>query len=178
MSREAWLRGPLEGVDPYLMPAAHAFVQAREEMERATGGLSVEDLWVKPGGAASIGFHLRHVAGSIDRLLTYARGEMLNDAQREYLITEDEPGNPPDDATTLLALVRNAVDHALETIRATKREDLLLPREVGRARLPSNVIGLLFHAAEHTQRHAGQIVTTAKIVQGLARETSERALVS
>ena len=119
MSREAWLRGPLEGVDPFLMPAAHALVQAREEMERAAGALSVEELWLRLGGAASIGFHLRHAAGSIDRLLTYARGEMLNDAQREYLIAEDEPGEPPADAATLLAHVREAVDNAVATIRAT-----------------------------------------------------------
>jgi hypothetical protein len=160
------------------MPAAHAFIQARDEIERAVNMLSIQDLWVRPGGAASIGFHLRHVAGSIDRLLTYARGEMLSDAQREYLIAEDEPGEPPADAATLLALVREAVDGALETIRATKREDVLERREVGRARLPSDVLGLLFHAADHTQRHAGQIVTTAKIVRGLglAPEMSGRTV--
>ena len=74
---EAWLRGPLEGVAPMLMPAAHALGQAGEDLEQAASDLTVEGLWVKPGSAASLGFHLGHIAGSIDRLLTYARGEQL-----------------------------------------------------------------------------------------------------
>src|SRR5690606_9519964 len=74
---EAWLTGPIEGIDPYLMPVAHALVQASRDLERAASELSPEELWARPGGAASIGFHLRHIAGVLDRLLTYARGEML-----------------------------------------------------------------------------------------------------
>ena len=35
---------------------------------------------------------------------------------------------------------------------------------------PSTVIGLLFHAAEHTQRHAGQIATASRL--GLAASQS------
>ena len=82
MEPEAWLRGPLPDVDPYLMPAAHALVQSGEDLARAVEGLGAEQLWARPGGAASVGFHLRHIPGSIDRLLTYARGEALSDAQR------------------------------------------------------------------------------------------------
>jgi hypothetical protein len=83
---EAWLRGPLDGIDPVLMPAAHALVQAGEDLQQAASDLTVEQLWVTPGGAASPGFHLRHIAGSIDRLLTYARGEQLNEAQRQAIL--------------------------------------------------------------------------------------------
>jgi hypothetical protein len=164
---EAWLRGPIEGVDAYLLPAAHALVQAGEEIERAVAGLTPEQVWARPGGAASIGFHLRHVVGSLDRLLTYARGHMLDAHQRAFLEVEAEPCDPPAPVEPLLDGVRAAVQSALRVYRGTPRERLLEPRVVGRAALPSNVIGLLFHSAEHTQRHAGQIVTTAKVVRGM-----------
>ena len=161
---EAWLRGPIEGVDAFLQPAAHALVQAREDLDRATLGVSAENLWMRPNGAASLGFHLRHVAGSLDRLLTYARGTQLDDHQHAALKREADPGTPPDDATTLVDQARRAIDSALAQLRATRREHLLEPRAVGRAGLPSTVLGLLFHAAEHTSRHVGQAITTAKIV--------------
>src|ERR671910_906321 len=99
---EVWLRGPVAGVDPMLMPAAHALMQTLEDAERDTAHLSVEDLWKPAGDAAPIGFHLRHLAGSTDRLLTYARGEKLNDAQRATLAAEKLPGTPPADPTILL----------------------------------------------------------------------------
>jgi uncharacterized damage-inducible protein DinB len=164
---EAWQRGPIEGVTPYLMPVAHALVQAGEDVERAAADLTTEELWERPGGAAAIGFHLRHIAGVIDRLLTYARGEALNEAQFAALRAEGEPGEPPADAQALVAGVQRAIAHALEVVRATPEAALLEPREVGRAKLPSNVLGLLAHAAEHAQRHTGQMITTKKIVRGL-----------
>ncbi len=163
---EAWLRGPIEGVDAYLQPAAHALVQAREDIDVATSGIAREQLWTRPNGAASLGYHLRHLAGSLDRLLTYARGSQLDDRQQAALKIEIEPGDPPDDVTKIVAQARSAIDAALAQIRATRREELLEPRAVGRKALPSNVIGLLFHAAEHTTRHVGQAITTAKIVSG------------
>lgn len=164
---EAWLRGPLEGVDRMLMPAAHALVQASEDLERTASGLTVEELWVKPGGAASVGFHLRHIAGSTDRLLTYARGERLTETQRQAMTLEGEPGDPPTNAATLVREARAAIQRALAALRAAPKESLLDPRAIGRAALPTNVYGLLCHVAEHTQRHTGQVITTAKIVRGL-----------
>lgn len=164
---EAWLRGPLDGVDPMLMPAAHALVQASEDLEQAASDLTVEELWVKPGGAASLGFHLRHMAGSIDRLLTYARGEELSEAQRQAISREKEPGQPPPNAATLIREAQGAIQLALAAIRAAPKESLFEARTIGRKALPTNVIGLLFHIAEHTQRHTGQVITTAKIVHGL-----------
>jgi len=149
------------------MPAAHALLQAGEEIERAASPLTPAQLWVRPGGAASVGYHLRHVAGSVDRLLTYARGGSLDERQLAALAAEGVAGDPPDDAATLVAAARRAIDQAVATIRATPVDTLTEPRAVGRGRLPSTVLGLLFHVAEHTQRHAGQVVTTAKIVRGL-----------
>lgn len=164
---EAWLRGPVEGVPPDLVPAAHSLMDAIEEIEAAVAGLHPDALWLRPGDAASIGFHLRHAAGSTRRLLTYARGEMLEPEQLAAIRREAEPGTPPADAEGLLAELRAAVDLAIDTYRRTDPGELDQPREVGRAGLPSTTRGLLFHVADHTRRHAGQIVTIAKIIRGL-----------
>jgi uncharacterized damage-inducible protein DinB len=164
---EAWLRGPIAGIDPYLMPAAHALVQASEDLARAAGALTPAELWIQPGGAASIGFHLKHIAGSIDRLLTYARGESLSQEQRAALAAEGSPDTPPEEAAALIALAQGAIVGAIEVLRGTPHAALLEPRSVGRAALPTTVLGLLMHIGEHTQRHTGQVITTAKIVRGL-----------
>lgn len=163
---EAWLRGPVDGVPDLLQPAAHALVQVGEEVEALTATIKPSELWVRPGGAASPGFHLQHLAGSLDRLLTYARAERLNDAQRAALSAEGEPGDPPVTPQALLDGVRQAINRALEQYRQTPPTTLTDARTVGRAALPTTVIGLLFHAAEHAQRHAGQLTTTLKIVRG------------
>jgi hypothetical protein len=155
----------MPGIDPYLMPAAHALVQASEDLERAARGLTAEQLWARPGGAAAAGFHLSHIAGVIDRLSTYARGESLSDTQREALSAETTPGDSPPDTDTLIERAQKAISTALETFRGTTREKLLEPRAVGRKQLPSTVLGLYSHAAEHAMRHTGQLITTAKIVR-------------
>jgi uncharacterized damage-inducible protein DinB len=160
---EAWLGGPVSGVPAWLQPAAHAFLQSQADLRRAAESLSLEQLHARPGGAASIAFHVRHVAGATDRLLTYARGAELDDAQRAFLAREGEAGTA---AGVLLAELDAAVERALEQLRSTPEASLLEPRHVGRKRLPSSVLGLLFHAAEHSQRHAGQAATTVKLVQG------------
>jgi uncharacterized damage-inducible protein DinB len=164
-SPEFWLRGPIAGVLPALQPAAHAFLQTLEDVERAAGGLTEEQTWVSPGGAASVGFHLLHLAGSTDRLLTYARGEMLDDAQKAAFRAES--ATQSGDAPGLVAGVRLAIEKAMEQLRATPESTLFDARAVGRAALPTTVLGLLFHAAEHSQRHAGQVVTTVKVVRSL-----------
>ena len=161
---EVWLRGPVPGVPDALMPAAHAFLQTMEDVERGAGDLTIEQLWQTPGGAASVGFHILHLAGSTDRLLTYARGERLNADQRAALAAEQSPERRR--VSDLIAGLRTAIDSAMAQVRATRVDTLYEPRTVGRAALPTTVIGLMFHAAEHSQRHAGQLVTTAKIVRG------------
>lgn len=170
MATEAWLRGPIEGVPPLLMPVAHSLVDAREDIEGAVRDLPGPLVWARPGGAASVGFHLRHVPGALDRLLTYARGEGLDEAQREALAREGDPGDPPESLDSLLDGLRSGFDAALDVVRRTAPETLLEPRAVGRAGLPSTVLGLLWHAAEHSRRHAGQVIATARIVRALDEE--------
>ena len=166
MSRpEVWLRGPLPDVPPLLQPVAHSLLQCREEVEAVVPSLTPAELRARPAGAASVEYHVRHAAGSLDRLLTYARGEQLSDAQRDALAAESAPASPGAEATEVATFFTTAVDSALAQVRHTPESALLQPREVGRGRLPSTVLGLLFHAAEHTQRHIGQMVTTAKIVR-------------
>jgi len=164
---EPWLRGPVRGIPALLQPAAHAFVLALEDSESAVAGLTAEQLWVEPGGAGSPGFHLLHLAGSTDRLLTYARGEALSEVQRSALATEKKITAPYPSLDDLLTRWRATVEGALRQLSATPEATLNDARLVGRAQLPSTVIGLLFHAAEHAQRHAGQLVTASKIIRGL-----------
>jgi uncharacterized damage-inducible protein DinB len=159
---EPWLRGALPGIDPFLMPVAHALVSVREDLVRLLEGLSSEDLLARPGAAASIAYHVRHIAGATDRLFTYARGEGLSEAQREWL--KGEAREEAKDVGELMPATLAALDRALEQLRGTPRERLLEARGVGRAALPSTVLGLLFHAAEHAQRHSGQIATTLRLL--------------
>jgi hypothetical protein len=163
---EAWQRGPLPGFEPLLMPVVHALVQVQEDLDRLATDVPPEHVWLRPGGAASIGFHARHAAGALDRLLTYARGEALSDAQRAFAKGEGDPGDPPAALSAVVAEARLLIEKAFEQLRATKALSLLDDRKVGRAGLPTTVIGLLFHAAEHATRHAGQAITTAKILRG------------
>jgi hypothetical protein len=159
------------------MPAAHALLQTYEDVARAVAGFSTADLWRSIGGAASLGFHLRHLSGSTDRLFTYARGERLNEAQRAFLAAEKTPSADAPDADTLLAELRRTIDACIEALRVTPAVSLHEVRTVGRA-ASSTAMGLLFHAAEHSQRHAGQVVTTAMILRGLSasRSTEEARL--
>jgi DNA polymerase III alpha subunit len=158
---EVWLTGPVPGVTPLLQPAAHALLQARAEVAAFAPAVATEDLW-RPRAAASAGFHLLHMAGALDRLFTYARGEALNDAQKAAAKAEAS-AHPDLDGAALAARVEAAIDRAIEQLRATDPHTLTHERKVGRAGLPTTVIGALFHGAEHTARHAGQFITTVKL---------------
>jgi uncharacterized damage-inducible protein DinB len=147
-----------------LMPAAHTLVQAREDIAAAAVGASDAELWARPGGAASAGFHLRHLAGSLERLLTYARGEKLSASQLGALMREGEPGA---NADQLVAEAQAGIDRAVTQLERTPPSTYGEIRPVGRAGLPATVLGLIVHAAEHTSRHTGQFITTLKIVRGL-----------
>jgi hypothetical protein len=160
---EVWLRGPLPDYIDELQPVAHSLLQVREELE-AVVALPPEKLWARPGGAASIGFHLKHLAGSLDRLLSYASGRQLSMAQRQALADEGLSGDSAERPDTLVRAAQSAIDRALNQVRMTPLCSLDEAREVGRDRLPSTVLGLLFHAAEHAQRHSAQIITTARII--------------
>ena len=167
---EVWLRGPLPDVPPLLQPVAHSLLQCREEVEAKLATLGSAQLVARPGGAASVAYHLTHAVGSLDRLFTYARGEQLSSAQLAALRAESAVESEPPDGAALARRFGAEVERALMQVRATAEDDLPATREVGRGRLPSTVIGLLFHAAEHTQRHVGQAVTTARIVSGTGEE--------
>ena len=159
-----WLRGPVAGVIPMLQPVAHSLIDCLEDVQTRLVGVSVERIWTKPGNAASIGFHVRHAIGSLDRLLTYARGEQLTPEQLDVLKTEGVRGTGPETAEQLISAFEHATERAMLQVRGTHADDLLKYREVGRGKLPSTVLGILVHAAEHTQRHIGQMSTTLKVV--------------
>ena len=159
---EVWLRGPLPDIPKLLQPVAHALLQAREEVDSLMKGFPAEKLWERPGGVASAGFHLQHLAGVLDRLFTYARGAALNEQQARVLSEEGKPDLGIQIAN-LLANFHKQVDRALDQLRLTEEAALTDYRGVGRAQLPSTVLGLLVHAAEHTQRHVGQLLVTVRV---------------
>lgn len=161
---EVWLRGPEAGVPPLLQPVAHALLQAREEVRAIVRDFPADRLWTRPAGVASVGFHLQHLSGVVDRLFTYARGQALDEEQRRALAGEGTPQDG-DDAQSLLQRFEARVDTAIAQLRTTEEHTVREARTVGRAQLPSTVLGLLFHAAEHTQRHVGQLLVTARVVR-------------
>lgn len=159
---EPWLRGPIEGIHPLVLPLFFTFAMVREELAEHATGLTPEELWRKPNGAASIGFHLKHLAGSVDRLTTYLRDDRLSDTQMDVLRHEADPdGSLPE----LVQLVQESLRKSEDELRRVDPGSLYEPRSIGRRALPTTVLGLIVHIAEHTQRHLGQMITTAKIVR-------------
>ncbi len=161
---EVWQRGPIEGVPALLQPVAHAMLQAAEDIEKEMTNFPPALLWSRPGNVASVGFHLKHIRGVIDRLTTYARGEMLNEEQLRALKNEST-ASETDTIELLVSDVRGQVQRAILQLKTTVPDTLTHPRGVGRKQIPSTVIGLLFHAAEHVQRHVGQLLVTARILR-------------
>ena len=161
---EVWLRGPLPRIPALLQPVAHALLQAREEVMALMKDFPESLLWQQPAGVASPGFHLQHLSGVLDRLFTYARGEMLTPRQLSELAEEGKPTS----ATSLKKLLErfdSQVDIAIRQLESTPGDVLASFRGVGRAQLPSTVLGLLVHAAEHTQRHNGQLLVTVQVLK-------------
>ena len=163
---EPWLRGPLLGVPPLVMPILHALTQAREDLHRHTDGLRDEQVWLNPHHLTSLGFHLRHIAGSLDRLTTYLRGQPLHDDQLAFLRYELQPGASLD---ALMNDLDDAIEATSDVVRSLNPATLTDVRTVGRKQLPTTVIGLAIHIAEHTQRHVGQAITTCVLLKNLAR---------
>ena len=168
--RHIWLSGPVYGIPPLLVPVAHSLLQAREDAARAVAGVQQDLLWKKPNNAAPAGFHLFHAAHALDRLMTYARGESLQEAQQRAIALERSPDLDVD-PDFLIELLDLTIERALLQLRCTSESALLKGRMVGSARLPSNVLGLLYHASEHTTHHVGQLITTLKVVQQPASAT-------
>ena len=164
---EPWLRGTITGAHPVLAQLLYSFEQAREDLEHFTEGLGEQEMWAQPFGLASVAFHIRHTAGSIDRLLTYARGEQLSDAQMQALKSEAVAGGGREE---ILQQFRERLAAASDQARQFDPDVLGEERKVGRKGLPTTTGALLVHIAEHTQRHVGQAIVTAKIVKaGAAR---------
>ena len=161
---EFWLSGPVAGITPVLQPVAHAILQARREVQEVLQNFPEALSGQHPGGVASVAFHLQHLAGVLDRLFAYARGEQLSVQQLDALQKEGK-----EDKNLLLAGLlqqfNDQVDAAIAQLKDTKEESVLELRYVGRKQIPSNVLGLLFHAAEHIQRHTGQLLVTARVLK-------------
>ncbi|WP_394991120.1 DinB family protein [Emticicia sp.] len=161
---EAWLRGSLPNISPLLQPVAHALLQTQEEVAEIMQSFSEENLWKRPANVASVGFHLQHLTGVLDRLFTYARGESLSQTQLTALTSEGKE-NQTILVKDLVEAFNTQIIMALAQLQITNSETLTEVREVGRGKLPSTVIGLLIHATEHTTRHLGQLLVTAKVVE-------------
>jgi uncharacterized damage-inducible protein DinB len=161
---EPWLRGTHTDIDAVRRAVLHALELAEEDVLRWTRDLDIEALETEPLGLPSVAFQMRHIARSIDRLLTYANGLGLSEAQMAALRSEHVAGTSAEE-------LRRQVVEVIRKVRpfATgfSPEELNEPRSVGRAGLPTTLAGLLIHIAEHTQRHVGQLITTAKVAAAL-----------
>ena len=160
---EFWLSGPVEGVPALLQPVAHAILQAQEEIHEMMKDFPSTLLWHQPAGAASAGFHLQHIVGVLDRTFSYAEGKMLSDQQMQYLQAEGKQSDA--NINDLLQKLDEQVDRSIERLKATDISTLTDVRGVGRKQLPSTVMGLLFHGAEHTMRHLGQLLVTTRVLK-------------
>ncbi len=160
MDPEPWMRGPIEGVSPLTGPILYTFQHAREDLAKFVEGLTTEQIWATPYGFGSVGFHIRHIGGSTDRLITYMSGEQLSPAQLDFLKSEKNPGA---NGGELLDEMDQFFQRAEVVVRALDPATLSDLREIGRKKLPSTVNGLLVHTAEHIQRHVGQAISAAKL---------------
>jgi uncharacterized damage-inducible protein DinB len=161
---EHWQRGPVAGVPGLLQPVAHTLLQAADEINLALEGFPIALLWEKPAGMASVGFHLQHITGVLDRLFSYAQKLPLTDSQLKYLQAEGKPDDKLASDVLVQQLIRQ-VAISIELLKQTDINTLTDFRGIGRKQLPSTVIGLFFHAAEHTMRHTGQLIVTVKFLQ-------------
>ncbi len=164
---EPWLRGTLTDVPAVQRAVLHALELAAEDIEKWCAGLSEEQFNSRPAGIAPVAFHLRHIARSLDRLLSYAEGRQLADEQLTALKTELDPDAKRD---AVFAELYSALARSATRVRAINVASLEEPRTVGKRQLPTTVGGLLVHLADHTMRHVGQAITTAKIVAGSDRD--------
>lgn len=162
---EPWLRGTETGLHPSIAAALFAFEQAREDLARWTEGFTDEHMWARPHGLAPLGFQIRHIAGSVERLTTYLEGRQLTEDQLRVARDEEHPAPAELGRAALFDLLNRSFAHAETVMRAVDPATLVDRREVGRKRLPTTVAGLLTHIAEHTARHVGEAIITAKLVR-------------
>lgn len=161
---EWWQRGPVDGIPDMLQPVAHILLQVRESADELVEGLTQAQWNARPAGIASAAFHVRHIAGVIDRLFTYARGGSLSEQQFASIRSEGD-GITDDNVAEVMDALHARIDSAIDELRTIDPATLGDYRAVGRAQLPSTVIGCLVHGAEHSMRHIGQLSVTSRIVR-------------
>lgn len=158
---EFWMKGPVPGVPALLQPVAHALLQLQKEVHTDLSNFDEQNLWIQPKGMASVGFHLKHIAGVVDRMFSYAGGNPLTPEQWTYLQSESQPGST---LTGLLHHLDSITESAVNRLKQVEEGQLAEPRFLGRKKIPVTLIGLLFHSAEHGMRHLGQMKVTARLV--------------
>ncbi|RXG11975.1 DinB family protein [Leeuwenhoekiella aestuarii] len=161
---EVWLRGPVENIPVLLQPVAFALLQTKEELHFWLSEFPQEKLWKKPSGRASVAFHLQHLTGVLDRMLTYAKAEKLSEDQFQYLKLEGVQNNALS-IKELLKAFEDKVEEAISFLKTIDSETLTETRIVGRKELPTTLFGLLSHAGEHSQRHLGQLLVTVSFLK-------------
>ena len=159
---EPWLRGTLTNIAPVQRAVLHALELAKEDIQRWCGDLTDEQVNARPGGLAPVAFHIRHIARSSDRLLTYAEGGSLTPEQITVMKAELEPGAT---RREVFAELDAALERSAARVKAFSVESLSTPRGVGHQQMPTTIAGLLVHVADHAQRHVGQAIVTAKIAK-------------
>jgi hypothetical protein len=159
---EPWLRSTHAELDPLQRAVLHALELAEEDIDKWCGSLTDAQLNARPFALAPVAFHLRHIARSLDRLLSYAEGQQLDATQKAALKSELDEGATRE---AVFAEFSAALQQSTARIRAFSPQQFNDDRGVGRAALPTTIAGLLIHCADHTQRHVGQAITTAKVVQ-------------
>jgi len=168
---EVWMRGPIEGISDLLQPVAHALLQVSEDVPKLLNSEDEQIIRIKPFGMASSAFHILHITGVIDRMFTYAVGKSLSEEQFEYLDKENSP-NQDISVDEMLDNLDHAVERAIDALKNIDSSTLTAERFIGRMMIPTTQLGLLFHAAEHAQRHYGQLLVTIKTVRGLFQQGS------
>jgi uncharacterized damage-inducible protein DinB len=164
---EPWLRGTHADVPAVGRAVLHALELAEDDVNKWTEGLSDAEVHAQPLGLTAVATHLKHIAGSVDRILTYAEGNQLT-AEQLAVMKAEQAGT--ETLEELLAAVRASFENAGERVRALSGGDFGASRAVGRKLLPTSMGGALVHVADHTLRHVGQVVTTAKVLKGLRGE--------
>lgn len=163
--KEVWQRGPIENVPALLQPIAHALLEVSEEAHSIMKDFPETLLWERPAGVASPAFHLQHICGVIDRLFTYARKELLNERQMEDLSTEGNKERTFLSLQQLLAQLDKRITEAVNELKNVNPDSLTEPRGVGRKQIPTTLIGLYVHTAEHSMRHIGQLLVTVRVLK-------------
>lgn len=164
--REVWQRGPIENIPGLLQPIAHTLLQAREELNDIMQYFPENLLWEKPANVASPAFHLQHLTGVLDRLFTYARSQPLNAAQLHSLSIEGSQKETLSSVNELIESFNKQVDVSINELKIINADTLTDSRTIGRKLIPTTLIGLYVHAAEHTMRHIGQLLVTVNMLKG------------